>query len=225
MSKTARLEARITARPAGAAEESGGARRAHLNRIRHRRRARGGGTARRTSARHSTVARGSTRFHRRHPRSAGADCGFAARVPAAQRHDQHTPVKGGAFVIEPLAAHDRSAFSCGSSPLDRYLREQVGSRREAPRRRVASCCLEQGRAGSPGTIRSRRTRVPAHDLPPEIVKRLPRHPVLPAALVGHLAVDRRFPHRGLASALVADAANRVLNSDTKTVRAHRRGEG
>ena len=123
-------------------------------------------------------------------------------------------MKGGAFVIEPLAAHDRSAFSCGSSPLDRYLREQAA---QDVKRLMASCfvLLEQRTGGVAGYYTLAATSVPAHDLPPEIVKRLPRHPVLPAALVGHLAVDRRFPHRGLASALVADAANRVLNSDTK----------
>ena len=30
----------------------------------------------------------------------------------------------GGFLIEPLGAHDRSGFSCGAKPLDRYLREQ-----------------------------------------------------------------------------------------------------
>jgi GNAT superfamily N-acetyltransferase len=52
-------------------------------------------------------------------------------------------------------------------------------------------------------------------LPPDILKRLPRYPLLPAALVGRLAIDRRFHRRGLGSALLADAALRVINGDVK----------
>ena len=59
------------------------------------------------------------------------------------------------------------------------------------------------------------TSVPANDLPLEILKRLPRYPVLPAALIGRLAIDQSFQRRGLASTLLADAALRVLKSDTK----------
>jgi GNAT superfamily N-acetyltransferase len=47
------------------------------------------------------------------------------------------------------------------------------------------------------------------------LKRLPRYPVLPAALVGRLAVDQRFLRRGLGSALLADAAHRVVRGDVK----------
>jgi len=45
-------------------------------------------------------------------------------------------VKGG-FVIEPLGAHDRSAFPCGAT-LDRYLREQAS---QDVKRLVASCFI------------------------------------------------------------------------------------
>jgi hypothetical protein len=44
-------------------------------------------------------------------------------------------VKSG-FIIEPLGAHDRSAFSCGSPALDRYLREQAS---QDVKRLMASC--------------------------------------------------------------------------------------
>ena len=59
------------------------------------------------------------------------------------------------------------------------------------------------------------TSVPANDLPIEVLKRLPRYPILPAALVGRLAVDQRFHRKGLGSTLLADAALRVLKGDTK----------
>jgi GNAT superfamily N-acetyltransferase len=59
------------------------------------------------------------------------------------------------------------------------------------------------------------TSVPASDLPPDVVKRLPRYPILPAALVGRLAVHQRFHRKGLGGVLLADAALRVIKGDTK----------
>ena len=121
-------------------------------------------------------------------------------------------MKGG-FVIEPLAAHDRSTFSCGS-PLDRYLREQAA---QDVRRLLASCfvAVETTTQALAGYYALAATSVLASNLPPGILKRLPRYPVLPAALIGRLAIDRRFARRGLRAVLLADAALRVLKSDTK----------
>ena len=48
--------------------------------------------------------------------------------------------------------------------------------------------------------------------PPEITKRLPRYPTIPAVRIGRLAVDLRFRGRGLGAALLADAIQRVLLS-------------
>jgi GNAT superfamily N-acetyltransferase len=119
-----------------------------------------------------------------------------------------------AFVIEPLAAHDRSAFSCGAPPLDRYLREQAS---QDVKRLMSSCfvAVEATTGTIAGYYTLAATSVPATDLPMQELKRLPRYPVLPAALVGRLAVDRRFHRRGLGSALLADAAHRVVRGDVK----------
>ena len=48
-------------------------------------------------------------------------------------------------------------------------------------------------------------------LPSEVVRRLPRYPV-PVALIGRLAVDRRWGGRGLGSALLMDAFRRVIHA-------------
>jgi GNAT superfamily N-acetyltransferase len=117
------------------------------------------------------------------------------------------------FRIELLGAQDRSAFSCGAAALDRYLREQAS---QDVKRLMASCFVAVDTATNDvaGYYTLAATSVPAAELPPEILKRLPRYPVLPAALVGRLAIDQRFHRRGLGSALLADAALRVLRSDT-----------
>ncbi|MBI1869148.1 MAG: GNAT family N-acetyltransferase [Methylocystis sp.] len=119
----------------------------------------------------------------------------------------------GKFVIEPLGAHDRSAFSCGAAPLDRYLRAQAS---QDVKRLVASCfvLVETATNTIAGYYTLAATSVPANDLPTEALKRLPRYPILPAALVGRLAVDQRFHRQGLGGALLADAALRVLKGDT-----------
>jgi len=44
--------------------------------------------------------------------------------------------------------------------------------------------------------------------------RLLRYQNVPAALIGRLGVDRRFQGRGLGSALLIDAAERAVHSDT-----------
>ncbi len=118
------------------------------------------------------------------------------------------------FVIEPLGVHDRSAFACGAPPLDRYLREQAA---QDVKRLMASCFVAVAAATNniAGYYTLAATSVHATDVPTEIRKRLPRYPVLPAALVGRLAVDQRFHRQGLGSALIADAALRVLKGDVK----------
>ena len=118
------------------------------------------------------------------------------------------------FVIEPLGAHDRSAFSCGVEPLDRYFRERVS---QDMKRLMASCfvAIDAANHTIAGYYTLAATSIAFVELPPDISKRLPRYPALPAALVGRLAVDRRFHRKGLGGALVADAALRVLNGDVK----------
>ena len=120
----------------------------------------------------------------------------------------------GRFVVEPLGAHDRTEFACGSAPLDRYWREQAS---QDVKRLIASCfvAVESATGRVAGYYTLAATSIPAHDLPAESLKRLPRYPVLPAALIGRLAVDQRFHGQGLGGALLADAALRVLKSDVK----------
>lgn len=122
----------------------------------------------------------------------------------------------GGFSIEPLGAQDRSAFACGSDALDHYFRNQAS---QDVRRFVANCfvAVDTATGEIAGYYTLAATSIPADDLPPEIRKRLPRYPVLPAALVGRLAVDRRYHRKGLGSTLLADAALRVLKGDVKAL--------
>ena len=122
-------------------------------------------------------------------------------------------MKGG-FLIESLGGHDRAGFACSVSALDRYLREQAS---QDVKRLMASCflLLENETRVIAGYYTFAATSVPASELPTETLKRLPRYPTIPAALIGRLAIDERFHGKGLGSALLADAVLRVLKGDMK----------
>lgn len=55
--------------------------------------------------------------------------------------------------------------------------------------------------------------MPLVDLPADQAKRLPRYPVVPAALIGRLAVDRQYRGRDLGAALLFDAIRRAIRAD------------
>jgi len=120
------------------------------------------------------------------------------------------------FRFAPLAPeHDRSAFRCGEEALDRYFHTQVT---QDGRRRIASCfvAIEETSDRIAGFYTIASAGIPTPDLPPEITRRLPRYPTLPAVRSGRLAVDRQFSRRGLGGALLIDAARRTLGSAPAT---------
>jgi GNAT superfamily N-acetyltransferase len=115
-------------------------------------------------------------------------------------------------VVEPLGPqHERTAFSCGVPVLDRYLQEQAS---QDVRRRIAATfvlVMPGGHIGGYYTLSA--TAVQLTDLPPEVTKRLPRYPLVPAFLLGRLAVDTRYRGQGLGRFLLADALYRCLTSE------------
>jgi len=117
------------------------------------------------------------------------------------------------FRIEPLSsAHDRSRFTSGSAPLDRYFREQAS---QDIKRRIATCfvavSIETGEVAGFYTLTAASVALDA--LSPEMARKLPRYPVVPAALLGRLAVARSFQGQGLGSALLGDALLRVARAE------------
>lgn len=113
--------------------------------------------------------------------------------------------------FEPLAPrHDRAAFSCGNDSLDRYLKEQAG---QDARRRVAAPFV----LVSPGDLKTilgyytlSAFGIEPGELPPAVARKLPAHSLLPATLIGRLAVDGRHRGQGLGELLLVDALKRAL---------------
>ena len=121
------------------------------------------------------------------------------------------------FLCEPLSEdHDRNAFRCGVEELDEYLRVRAG---QDVRRRVAAVFVMVSN-DAPTRIVGFYTLSPAsiflNELPPGIVKKLPRYPMVPAILIGRIAREIEFT--GLGRLLLLDALARSL-SHTKEVAA------
>lgn len=115
------------------------------------------------------------------------------------------------YRIERLDGHDRSRFDCGSPELDRYLRERAT---QDVRRRVTSCFVAvDDKEEVAGFYTLAATSLPADELSAERARRLPRYPVVPAVLLGRLAVSRAHRGMGLGAALVADAIQRASRSE------------
>lgn len=116
------------------------------------------------------------------------------------------------FRVEQLTkAHDRSAFSSDSEPLNRYFREQVT---QDIRRRVATCFVAlAARNRISGYYTLAAASVLLTGLPAAMAKKLPRYPTVPTVRMGRLAVDQTFKGQGLGGALLADALARAAHSE------------
>jgi GNAT superfamily N-acetyltransferase len=110
--------------------------------------------------------------------------------------------------------HDRAAFESGVEPLDRYLRTQAS---QDMRRRIASCFVLVDESPAPlGYYTIAATSLVLTDLPEALARRLPRYPLVPATLLGRLAVDRRHRGRGFGQHMLLDAFARALRSEIAT---------
>lgn len=116
------------------------------------------------------------------------------------------------FVVEPLGgSHDRRGFTCGVEPLDRYFHELVT---QDVRRRIANCFVAVDTSGAvAGFYTLSAAGLPMTDLPTEEARRLPRHPLLPACVIGRLAVATAAAGQGLGAALVVDAVSRAMRAE------------
>ena len=115
--------------------------------------------------------------------------------------------------IEPLSGdHDRSQFLSGSDALDRYFREQAP---QDTKRRIATCFVAVSIAAQDvaGYYTLTATSIVLSSFSPEIVKKLPRYPVVPAVLLGRLAVARHYQGQGLGGILLADALRRTSRAE------------
>lgn len=115
------------------------------------------------------------------------------------------------IVIEPLASHhDRAAFSCGVPSLDAYIKTLVS---QDVKRQLARCFVlvpEMGNARVLGYYTLSAHTIGLAELDEVSRKKLRAYAVLPALLVGRLAVDNSLQGAGLGWLLMMHALRACL---------------
>jgi predicted GNAT family N-acyltransferase len=116
--------------------------------------------------------------------------------------------------IEPLQkTHDRTAFDCGISALNLYLQQQA--RQDAEKHVAAPFVLVAPPAREIlGYYTLSASVISADELPPQLIKKMPRYRHLPVTLLGRLAVDRRARGQGMGEFLLLNALHRSLEAST-----------
>ena len=111
--------------------------------------------------------------------------------------------------IEPLSrAHIREAFTCGKPSLDDFIRSRASQyeKRNLGRTYVAVKGEDLKVLGY-YTIAS--SALAFTELPPELARKLPKHPI-PAILLGRLAVDQTVQGQRLGEKLLINALEKSL---------------
>lgn len=104
--------------------------------------------------------------------------------------------------------HRRKDFLCAAAPeLQEYLQKTArqDSDRDAGQTFVAA--FDNGTIVGYYTLSS--LSIELQDLPQDSQNRLPRYPVVPAAMLGRLAVDDRYARQGYGEFLLMDAFKRT----------------
>lgn len=107
----------------------------------------------------------------------------------------------------PLSpSHVRADFHCGVPELDRYLQHQAGQ--DARRKVAAPFVLVDESDSLAGYYTLSAFSVHLAELPTAIARKLPRYPLLPATLLGRLAISLSLRGQHLGGFLLMDALSR-----------------
>lgn len=111
-------------------------------------------------------------------------------------------------------SRDRANFDCEVDALNRYLKYQAS---QDVKKDVCSCfvAIDAQTDSLAGFYTLSGGGVPLQSFPEDIVKKLPKYPVVPIALIGRLAVDKAYKGKKLGSALLIDALTRVIDNPIK----------
>lgn len=115
------------------------------------------------------------------------------------------------LISEPLRpVHNRADFTCGTESLDTYLHRYAG---QDQRRNISRVFVITGDEQEiiAGYYTLSNFSIDLTEIPDEQVRGLPRHPEIPAALIGRLAVATAFQGQGLEEALLMDAMVQLID--------------
>ena len=115
------------------------------------------------------------------------------------------------FFSERLGKQERGLFASGNDRIDRYFRETVA---QDVKRSYAACyvLVERDTAKIAGFYTLSAHSVPLNEVTPELAKKLPRYPSVPAVLMGWMGRDVGFRGAGIGTLLLYDAIYRLAKA-------------
>jgi len=119
------------------------------------------------------------------------------------------------YRIEKLSTkHKRNEFTCGIHPLDVYFRQYI---QQDIRKKICAAfvLLDDQTHSVIGYYTLSATGIPAHDFPESEIIKLPKYPILPATLLGRLAVDFHHQGKGYGEILLMNALYKSLQYSTE----------
>jgi predicted GNAT family N-acyltransferase len=117
------------------------------------------------------------------------------------------------YLIEPISKeHKRDNFDCGIEILNSYLKTQANQDKckfiAAP-----FIAIREDNNEIIGYYTLSATSIKLEDLPVNLMKKLPKYPILPAILLGRLAIDKKYQNSGWGKLLLMSALYRSLNNE------------
>lgn len=113
------------------------------------------------------------------------------------------------FLIQPFdpQIHDRAAFSCGVSQIDNYLKLNAKKGSKADVVRIWVIIDSENKIV--GFYGVNMHAIGVVEMPDAYRKKAGKHGFLPAAFIAMIGVDKTQQGRGIGSALIADALDRI----------------
>lgn len=119
------------------------------------------------------------------------------------------------LTVETLEKHHKRAdFSCGEDALDRYIKQQAS---QDQKRRISApfILVDKIKSQIAGYYTLSMTSIALNDIPEKTAKKLPKYPLIPAVLLGRLAIDERYKGKKLGEYLLLDAMKRSLDNSSE----------
>lgn len=115
------------------------------------------------------------------------------------------------YVIEHLEKrHNKNTFDCGIEALNQYLKTQAGQ--DIKKNVAVTYVLTQENSQEViGYYTISSIGIFTGELPEELIRKLPRYPVMPGVLLGRLAVHKKFQGKKIGALLLVDSLKRSLS--------------
>lgn len=110
--------------------------------------------------------------------------------------------------------HEKRLFSCGNIELDNYLHTQAS---QDFKKSVSVTYVLTSHDSNQilGYYSLSSMSVPLDELPKETIKKLPKYPLLPAVLIGRLAVDKKHQGNRIGELLLLDGIKKSVRISQK----------